>query len=117
MDEREVFEVLKKQLCREIAQLTEQVNKNQSMSGSDLDKLDKMFHLKKSLLTCKAMEESDGEDWEEGNSGRRGRSPSTGRYVSREQSYADGYSQGFSEAMSQMNSGHGPMAPYPQRHW
>jgi hypothetical protein len=50
---------------------------------------------------------SDGYDM----SGRRGRSPSTGRYVSRDdggQSYADGYSAGYSEAM-RMNG-------YPIRH-
>ena len=46
-----------------------------------------------------------------GMSGRRGRSPSTGRYISRDggnQSYADGYSAGYSEAM-RMNG-------YPVRH-
>lgn len=50
-------------------------------------------------------------------SGRRGRSSVTGRYISRDggSSYADGYSQGYSEAMNQMNgvnSGHYPMPPY-----
>lgn len=52
---------------------------------------------------------SDGYDM----SGRRGRSPSTGRYVSRDganQSYADGYSAGYSEAMRM--SGHPMRFPY-----
>lgn len=46
-----------------------------------------------------------------GMSGRRGRSPSTGRYVSRDSgnSYADGYSAGYSEGMRQ--SGHWPVMP------
>lgn len=54
------------------------------------------------------------EDEMPGMSGRRGRSAVTGRYVSRDggNSYAAGYSQGYSEAMGQM-SGHYPM--YPQR--
>lgn len=106
MNEHEVFEVLKKQLCREISQITEQVQKNQAMSSSDLEKLDKMFHLKKSLLTCKAMEDAEERTYD-----RRGMSES------QNQSYADGYSQGFSEAMNQM-SGHEPMRmPYPNRRW
>lgn len=39
-----------------------------------------------------------------GMSGRRGRSPSTGQYVSREggRSYNEGYSRGYSEAMRRM---------------
>ncbi len=123
MDKYEMHETLLKHVCREIEQLTEQIQKNGSMSSQDLDKLDKMYHLKKSMLTCKAME--DAEDYEDGVPGRRGRSPMTGRYVSRDNgnSYADGYSQGYSEAMSQMNynngnSGHYPMSPYPpSRHW
>lgn len=58
-----------------------------------------------------------GEGEMENMSGRRGRSPVTGRYVSRDggTSYSEGYSQGYSEAMSQMNggnSGHYPMPPY-----
>jgi hypothetical protein len=47
-----------------------------------------------------------------GMSGRRGRSPSTGRYVSRDgsASYADGYSAGYSEAMRM--SGYPPRMQY-----
>lgn len=52
----------------------------------------------------------------DGMSGRRGRNPSTGRYISMEggNSYADGYSQGYSEGMRQ--SGHWPPMPYPDRY-
>jgi hypothetical protein len=48
--------------------------------------------------------ENEMHDEEYGMSGRRGRSPSTGRYISMDggNSYADGYSRGYSEAMSQM---------------
>ena len=90
------------------------------MSIQDLEKIDKLYHALKSKATYEAMKEA--EEYEEGGfSGRRGRSPSTGRYVSRDsgRSYADGYSQGYSEAMDQMsrdssmgNSGHYPMG-YP----
>lgn len=60
------------------------------------------------------IEQIDGEmhdDWDmNGMSGRRGRNMNNGRYMSRDGSYADGYSQGYSEAMNQ--SGHWPMPPY-----
>lgn len=58
----------------------------------------------------------DGEEMEYGMSGRRGRSPSTGRYVSMDggNSYADGYSNGYSEGMRQ--SGHWPPMLYPERY-
>lgn len=54
-----------------------------------------------------------GEEEHAGYSGRRGRSPSTGRYISMDggNSYADGYSQGYSEGMRQGQSGHWPMMP------
>lgn len=136
MKDYEIHETIMEHLCNEIGQIAESMKKNQSMSMQDLEKLDKMYHLKKGMLACKAMEESESENeegWSSeggggGNSGRRGRSRTTGRYVSRDnwsgmdaQSYADGYSQGYSEAMSQMsnaaggNSGHYPFAPYPPR--
>lgn len=55
----------------------------------------------------------------DGMSGARGRG-ADGRYVSREssnnrQSYDDGYSRGYSEAMNQMNrSGHYPYPNFPR---
>ena len=69
-------------------------------------------------MRIEQIEEEMGESWDEGMSGRRGRSPSTGRYVSRDggNSYAEGYSRGYSEAMSQQ-SGHYPMGPWPDRRW
>lgn len=71
----------------------------------------------KSLATYTAMKEATEEEDHEGGmdmSGRRGRAMN-GRYVSRDggSSYAEGYSQGYSAAMSQQ-SGHYPM-PYPER--
>ena len=111
MNNWETHEAFKKHLCKEIDQLEEQVARNQNMSMQDLEKLDKFYHLKKSMLTADAMEEAE-EYQEEGTSGRRGRG-ANGRYVSRDggANYAEGYSQGYSEAMSQMTrnqSGHYP---------
>lgn len=120
-------EVLEQKMCKELEQLEAKYASNpaQQLSSQDLEAIDKLYHALKSLATYTAMKESEeyGEEgWSSeggagGNSGRRGRSSVTGRYVSRDggSSYADGYSQGYSEAMSQMNggnSGHYPMPPY-----
>lgn len=128
MNDREAYELIMKHLCKEVCRIAEEMQKNQRMTSQNLEELDKMFHLKKGMLTCKAMEDEyeEEEDGFSGNSGRRGRSRTTGRYVSRDagpgmdtQSYADGFSQGYNEAMNQMNnggnSGHIPMMPYPRR--
>lgn len=117
------YEVIMKQICREIDQISDQIQKTNNMSIQDLEKIDKLFHTKKSMLTARAMEET--EDYgEEGGvsgtrmtySGRRGRG-ADGRYVSRDagESYADGYDRGYSEAMNRGASGHYPMPYYPGR--
>lgn len=117
MDKHEAHEIVLKQVCKEIEEIAEKIQKNQAMTEQEVTCLDKLYHLKKSMLTASAMEEAEEyEGTMGGNSGRRGRSPNTGRYVSREMgasqrmSYADGYSEGYSEAMSQMNG-------YPPRRW
>lgn len=125
MNEHEAYEIIMKQLCTETVQIAEQIKKNGSMSVQDLEKIDKIYHAKKSMLTAEAMEEAN--DYEGGMSGtrmtysgRRGRG-SDGRYVSRDagENYAEGYDRGYSEAMSRMqnsnNSGHYPMPYYPTR--
>lgn len=111
------YDILLKQVCKEISMIADQVEKNGTMSEKDLDRLDKLYHTKKDMLTAKAME--DAEVYSEGNSGARGRSPMTGRYVSRENgSYEDGYSKGYSEAMSQMNHWPSQNPYYPeQKRW
>lgn len=124
MNEYEAYDVIMKQLCKEMVQIAEQVQRNNSMSMQDLEKVDKLAHAKKSMLTAKAME--DANNYAEGEngdySGRRGRG-SDGRYISRDsgESYAEGYDRGYSEAMSRMqnnggNSGHYP-PPYHPNHW
>lgn len=123
MNEYEVFETNLNQVCKEIKAITEQIQKNGTASEQDYKRLDLLYHLKKSMLACNGMEHP--EEYEGGSSGMRGRSPMTGRYVSRDHgSYDDGYSSGYSQAMREMNqnggnSGHWPMNPYypEQRHW
>ena len=112
--EHKSHEILEQKMCREL-ELLEQKYQNQQgeMTVQDLDKIDKLYHALKSMATYDAMKEA--ENYEGGYSGARRRSPMTGRYVSRDDgsSYADGYSQGYSEAIGQMNhSGHYPMPPY-----
>lgn len=112
------FEVLEKSMCKELENIERKLEGGQEMSIQDLDKADKLVHAMKSLATYKAMKEAE-EYEQDGFSGRRGRG-ADGRYVSRtgnemssRQSYDDGYSRGYSEAMNQMNrdgnSGHYPM--------
>ena len=120
MNEYEIYETNLKQVCNEIRQITEQIQKNGTATEQDYKRLDLLYHLKKSMLTCHGMEHP--EEYGNGSSGMRGRSPMTGRYVSRE-SYEDGYTKGYSEAMNQMNqgnSGHWPQQNpyYPEpRRW
>ena len=110
MDKWEASEIIEKQLCKEICQVAEQIQKNQTMSIQDLEKLDKLYHTMKSKATFEAMDEANeymNERGMSGNqnemSGRRGRA-ANGRYVSRMSgnSYEDGYERGYSEAMNRM---------------
>ena len=121
----EKFEALEKAMCKELETLEQKLKGAAEMSVQDLEKVDKLAHAMKSLATYKAMKEAEEEygEGEEGFSGRRGRAMN-GRFVSRDggSSYSDGYSQGYAEAMSQMNggnSGHYPMMPpyYPGRRY
>lgn len=118
------FEVLEKSMCKELENIERKLEGGQEMSIQDLDKADKLVHAMKSLATYKAMKEAE-EYEQDGFSGRRGR-VADGRYVSRtgnemssRQSYDDGYSRGYSEAMNHMNrdgvSGH--YYPMPPEHY
>ena len=107
------FETLEKSMCKELEAIEQKLKGGAEMSMQDLDKADKLAHAMKSLATYKAMKEA--EEYEGDMSGRRGRA-ANGRFVSREgggSSYADGYSQGYLEAMRQ-TSGHYPMGPWPE---
>lgn len=110
------FELLEKKMCKELQALEDKYVSGGEMSSAELEKIDMLAHALKSLATYRAMHEAEEMGEEEGFSGVRGRSSVTGRYVSREggNSFSEGYSRGYSEAMSQMqggNSGHYPMGP------
>lgn len=133
MNEYEAYEVIKRQLCKEVVEIAENIQKNNTMSVAELEKVDKIYHAKKSMLTAKAMEEAEEYEGQGGYSGtrmtysgannssnasgRRGRG-ADGRFVSRE-SYDEGYDRGYSEGMSRARSenysGHYPMPVYPGR--
>lgn len=116
------YEAIERNLCKELEALDRKFAGGQEMSSQDLEKIDKLTHAMKSLATYKAMKEAEDYDMD-GMSGARGRG-ADGRYVSREssnnwQSYDDGYSRGYSEAMNQMNrnansSGHYPYPNFPR---
>lgn len=125
MNEYEIHEALLKHVCKEISMIAEQIQKSGTMSDKDLERLDKLYHTKKSMLACWGMEHPEEYDMS-GMSGYRGRA-ANGRYVSRdnkyEEGYNSGYEQGYSRAMNQNNSGHYPHPvmntgyPYPERNW
>ena len=86
----EKFENLKRVAINELKKLDTAYANKEEFTPQDCDKIDKMAHGMKCLLTVCAMLEA--EEYSMGNemSGMRGRSPATGRYVSREP--APGYS-------------------------
>ena len=107
------FESLEKCMCKELEAIEQKLKGGTEMSETDLKRVDMLTHAMKSLATFKAMKEAEEYEQDEGAmSGRRGRAMN-GRFVSRDggNSYADGYSQGYSEAMMQA-SGRYPMMPH-----
>ncbi len=103
-------EILEQKMCKELDMIQAKYaqNPNQEMSMQDLEKIDKLYHALKSMATYNAMKDAEeygynGESRMEGNSGYRGRAMN-GRFVSRDgaNSYAEGYSNGYSEAMNRM---------------
>ena len=100
MDKYEASQVIEKQLCKEVELIAESIQKNGSIAIQELEKLDKLYHTLKGKTTYEAMK--DSEEYQNGshmrgNSGYRNPSHMSGN------SYADGYSQGYAEAMNQMN--------------
>jgi hypothetical protein len=92
------------------------MKQGQKLELKDYEILHHIYATLAKQATYNAMKEAEEEysEGEEGFSGRRGRA-ANGRYVSRDGglSYSDGYSQGYAEAMSQMNggnSGHYPIS-------
>lgn len=82
-----MFDGICEAIHREMDMLEEKYSKGTQLSGQDLEHIDKMAHALKSLKAYEAMSgnsEYDGGSYE--GSYARGRSRTTGRYVSR-----DGY--------------------------
>ena len=101
MNEYDIDETALKQVCNEIKDTIEKISKS-GMNDQLLDRLDKLYHTKKDILTCHGMEHPD--EYYKGSSGR---------YMSRDNgTYSDGYSRGYSEAMNQMNQPHQTTNPY-----
>jgi len=82
-------------LHREMDQLEEKYSNGAQMNPSDLEYIDKMAHALKSLATYDAMKgNSEYNAGYDGGSYARGRSRTTGRYISRDGGYSrdqDGY--------------------------
>lgn len=78
-----VYEELKDKLCGAL----EEINKRGDLNPTTLDQIDKLTHSIKSIDTIVAMENSGYSN----ESYARGRSPVTGRYVSREGGYSSRY--------------------------
>jgi hypothetical protein len=119
----EEFKNLKRVALNEARKLDSLYANKEEFSEGDLKKYDCIMHALKSQLTAEAMMEAEGYE-DGGMSGARGRSMTTGRYISRESnnSFEDGFSQGYSAAMNQggMKSDHMPVNDpyYPQnRRW
>lgn len=111
----EKFEALEKAMCKEMEAIEQKLKGGTEMSVQDLDRIDKLAHAMKSLATYKAIKEAEeysmsGEG--ENMSGARGRSPMTGRYVSRDPGYS-GYGRSYDDGYS----GHYPMMypAYPEQ--
>lgn len=74
---------------KELDQLEDKYSSGAQLSGKDLEDIDKMAHALKCLKTYEAMEGNSEYD----GSYARGRSRTTGRYISRDDGYdsRDGY--------------------------
>lgn len=104
--------ILEEKMCHELDIIADKYGNGQEMSVQDLEKIDKLYHALKSMKTYHAMVDAEEymDDGFSGNmyrhggySGYRGRAMN-GRFVSRNgaNSYSEGYTRGYSEAMSQM---------------
>ena len=80
----ESIERLCKIVERQLDKAVDVLEQDGKIQAQDVDYIDKLTHTLKSIKTTLAMEGY-------GNSERRGRSPMTGRYVSRDGSYDGGY--------------------------
>ena len=93
-----MFDNITEAICKELEMLDEKYAKGTQLSDKDLMDFDKMAHALKSIAGYEAMKgNSDyggSYDSYDGGSYARGRSRTTGRYISRDGGYSreDGYS-------------------------
>lgn len=76
-----MFENIENVLIDELEMVNEQYKDGHEINSGDLEKVDKVSHALKCLVTCKAM--MDGDQGTSERSYARGRSRTTGRYMSR----------------------------------
>lgn len=81
-----MFEGICEAIHRELDELDKKYESGAQLSKQDLEDLNKMAHTLKSLKTCEAME-GNSEYGSYDGSYARGRSRTTGRYVSRDGGY------------------------------
>jgi len=79
-----MFEGICEAIHKEMDMLDDKYAKGTQLSGADLEHIDKMAHALKSLATYDAMK---GNSEYDGGSYARGRSRTTGRYISRDDGY------------------------------
>lgn len=103
------YENLEDAMCRELELLDKKYGSEKSeMDPKDVERADVLYHALKSAATYHAMK--DAEDWDEEESGARGRMnggrsyarrgrDSMGRYTSRDMYHDDGYSGHYPEWM------------------
>lgn len=103
------YENLEEAMCRELEMLNKKYGNGETkeMSPQDVERADILYHALKSAATYHAMKDAD--EWEEEESGARGRSYARkrdrmGRYISG--NYMDGYSGHYP-----------PMMPYGREDW
>lgn len=97
------YENLEEAMCRELEMLDKKYGGDtKEMSPQDVEKADVLYHALKSAATYHAMKDAE-EDWDEEESGARGRSysrdgrsyarrrDSMGRYASRDMGYSGHY--------------------------
>ena len=97
-----MFEGICEAIHRELQKLDEKYTTGAQLSGQDLKDIDLMAHTLKSIAGYEAMKGNSGyNSGYEGDSYARGRSRTTGRYVSRDGGYSgynsqdDGYGRRY----------------------
>ena len=85
-----MFEGICEAIHKELELLDEKYSKGTQLSGQDLEHIDKMAHALKSLKTYEAMD-GNSEYGGSYDSYARGRSRTTGRYISRGNEMTAGY--------------------------